>query len=90
MIGCLAMAFIYFTTRGEAICLAKMERQRGSVRSAQIITCDVKKCDTPDSPILSFSREVMVPWSLSGFLPSLRESFRHHDVSRSFEYVLLL
>jgi hypothetical protein len=85
-----AWVFIFLATRGEAACLAKTQRARGSVRSVQIVLCDVKKSDTQSVTILGLGREIMVRRDFSGFLPFLREVPGYFSTRLGTECVLLL
>jgi hypothetical protein len=91
IITSLAWVLIFLTTRGEASCLHKLERTRGSVRSVQIAPCEVKKCNAQNSPVFDLSREIVMLWHFSGFLPFPREAIGHPlGTNLSLEFVLLL
>jgi hypothetical protein len=63
---------IFLATRGEAVSLLKMEKPRGSIRSTQIVHCDVKKLANPAAAVPRLDFEAAMFGDFSGFLLSPR------------------
>jgi hypothetical protein len=90
IIVAMGWVFVFLATRGEAVNLGKMQRVRGSVRSAQIIPCDVKKCNAQSSIISDLTFETMKFGDFKGFLFSFRGIPENFGTRLGSECVLLL
>jgi hypothetical protein len=86
----LGWVFIFLATRGEAVNLSKMQRPRGSIRSAQIVLCDVKKLAAQDAVISWAGFKAAVLVDSPGFLLSFRAVPEDLGPKVGFEMVLLI
>jgi ABC-type xylose transport system permease subunit len=90
MIVAMGWVFVFLATRSEAVSLGKMQRVRGSVRSAQIVSCDVKKCDSLSAIISDLTFEAIKFGDFKGFLLSFRGIPENFGPRLGSECVLLL